>query len=221
MPDESRYDLAFRPHSYWRPGTLRSHFGSRIKGELRRKFVKEHVEDEALPASLLRSGLTEDEQLSSGRFHPWGMGGEFLPDLADGEVEIARVVLKSTTMDVTSIRARRKGGAIRYSIVDEYPENELNFVVEPSRTDAPLTLGDLIHMIDHALEGGGLVHVHRDWHYAEGGCQPEEIYDFATASSEFYPDLSRWYDDANEQWLEARRREQAAEADLKPEDGEE
>lgn len=41
----------------------------------------------------------------------WGpswMGGEYLPDSEPGEVEIARIVLQSTTMDVFSIRARRR-----------------------------------------------------------------------------------------------------------------
>ena len=44
------------------------------------------------------------------------MGGEYLPDLLPNEVEIARVVLKSTTMDVQSIRARRTKHRIIYRI---------------------------------------------------------------------------------------------------------
>ena len=40
------------------------------------------------------------------------------------------------------------------------------------------------------------------WHDAE------EIHDFCTASSSFYPRLARWYDEANDEWLanEVRRR---------------
>ena len=39
-----------------------------------------------------------------------------IPDLLPNEVEIARVVLKSTTMDVKSIRARRTKRRIVYRI---------------------------------------------------------------------------------------------------------
>jgi hypothetical protein len=48
------------------------------------------------------------------------MGGEYLPDYEQGEVEIARLVLASTTQDVYSVRARWVGSVLRYHIVDEY-----------------------------------------------------------------------------------------------------
>ncbi len=49
---------------------------------------------------------------------------------------------------------------------------------------------------------GGLVGSGRDWHYDDGGSTAEEIYDFETASSAFYPQLAAWYDAVNEEWLE-------------------
>ena len=48
------------------------------------------------------------------------MGGEYLPPVKKGEVEIARISLESVSGDQISVRARRSGGRISYSIVDEY-----------------------------------------------------------------------------------------------------
>ena len=47
------------------------------------------------------------------------MGGEYLPPLRKGEVEIARISLESTTDDQISIRARRGRERIRCRVVDE------------------------------------------------------------------------------------------------------
>jgi hypothetical protein len=48
------------------------------------------------------------------------MGGEYLPDLKQDEVEIARITIASTTQDVTSVFARRGKHRIYYRVVDEY-----------------------------------------------------------------------------------------------------
>jgi NADPH:quinone reductase-like Zn-dependent oxidoreductase len=48
------------------------------------------------------------------------MGGEYLPDYGNCEVEIARIELKSTTYDVISLRACPSGSHIKHSLVDEY-----------------------------------------------------------------------------------------------------
>jgi hypothetical protein len=37
------------------------------------------------------------------------MGGEYLPDYEEGDVEIARIELESTTADVISIRVKKEG----------------------------------------------------------------------------------------------------------------
>jgi hypothetical protein len=46
----------------------------------------------------------------------------------------------------------------------------------------------------------------RDYHFDECGSEPEEIYDFETAASAFYPELEAWYDVGNEEWLEVKTR---------------
>lgn len=74
--------------------------------------------------------------------HPMFMGGNYLPELEVGEVEIARITISSVTWDVACVYARAEGGRIRYRVVDEYaPEFEL----DPSQrySDMPLTLGVL------------------------------------------------------------------------------
>ena len=57
-------------------------------------------------------------------------------------------------------------------------------------------------MIDGAIEGG-LVGGGRAFNYEEGGGDPEELWDFETASSSFYPQLKAWYDERNTEWLAA------------------
>lgn len=99
------------------------------------------------------------------------LGGEYLPALAHGEVEIARVALASTTGDVQSIRARRTEEGIRVVVVDEY---ENGFVDGERVSERPLTLRELTELIDGShIDGadgssGGLVlGVVRDW-FADG-----------------------------------------------------
>jgi hypothetical protein len=53
------------------------------------------------------------------------MGGEYLPDRRDTEVEIARINIDSTTSDVTSVYARPGKDRINYRVVDEYQGDTL------------------------------------------------------------------------------------------------
>ena len=48
-----------------------------------------------------------------------------------------------------------------------------------------------------------LVTRYRDWHMKEDpvGYNAEEIWDHATVESVFYPELARWYDEENAEWL--------------------
>lgn len=62
-----------------------------------------------------------------------------------GEVEIARITLRSTTGDVVSVRARRGDRRIEYRVVDEY---ETSFTFQPQLSQEPLMLGEIVNMID-------------------------------------------------------------------------
>src|SRR5207245_204761 len=103
-----------------------------------------------LEKDLLVDCLNEEARSRLGKIHPSFMGGEYLPDYANGEVEIARVELQSTTSDVISIRARKEGKTIAYSVADEY---ETEFPVSPRSSAKPLSLEQVIDLIDNA--GGG------------------------------------------------------------------
>jgi len=78
-----------------------------------------------------------------------------VPDTEDGEVEIARISISSTTGDVTSVYAKPVNGAIRYRVVDEYEGDTLTETTE-MESDRPLTLGELA---DFFLNAWSLVDV--------------------------------------------------------------
>lgn len=201
MPDSKNYDLKYRPKSYnyWEDQANISHIARNIKGEMRRQTSKTLSEAGIRDQVISSESLSDDERTAAGRIHPWFMGGEYLPDFLPNETEIARVTLKSTTLDVKSIRARKTKHRIVYRIVDEY---DAQYSLIQKTSIKPLTMLRMIDLIDNATEDGGLVDCFRDYNYREGGLDPDQIYDFATVSSDFYPELGQWYDEANEEWLE-------------------
>lgn len=206
-----KFDMDFRPHSYWGPRNLKSYLLSAIKGEERRKLVKGFLEkfgEENLPdISLIKEKLTENERQLISRLHPNYMGGEFLPDTKEEEVEIARLVMKSVTQDVYSFRATRKKNNIVYSIENEY---DSTFAHTIKTSKLPLNFKQMIKFIDEATDNdasewpsvyGGA----RQYNYEEGSHEPEEYWDFETLDSAFYSQLSEWYDIQNWIWLIERK----------------
>jgi hypothetical protein len=202
MPDSRKYNLKYRPGTYWGINENNTHIGSTIKGEIRRNAAKQLADAGHLDPLISVESLPEDHLTATGRIDPWFMGGEYLPDLKPNEAEIARAVLKSTTMDVISVRARKTKNRIHYRIVDEYEDNPVfDYKVIQKTSLKPLTMKQLIKLIDNAQENGGLSASARHWNF-EYLEDAEELYDFATISSEFYPELGHWYDEANEEWLD-------------------
>ena len=116
-------DLEFRPQSYFWPLGLEKHLLSRIKGAQRKEALKALLDSgrlDDIPDFLAKSALSEEERRAIGRIHPMFMGGEYLPDMDEQEVEIARISIHSTTSDVTSVYARRTPQGIAYRVVDEW-----------------------------------------------------------------------------------------------------
>ncbi len=149
-------DYDFRPESYWDVFDPLGAILVNVKGTRRRQMIRDYWEGEAigeLAKGLLRDCLTEEDRAGLGKIHPSFMSGEYLPDYANGEVEIARIELDSMTADVISIRAKKDGERMAYSIVDEY---ETEFNVSPKNSEKPLTLVELIGLIDGAREEGSL-----------------------------------------------------------------
>ena len=119
-----------------------------IKGNFRRTMVAKNLSTEGLSAipeswqahsipELLREVLTSTAR-------PQARGGEDLPDLAQGEVEIARLtLLDSVHGEVTSLRAKREfsDSGIVLSLVDEYGTE---FQLPVQRVSGPLTADEVL-----------------------------------------------------------------------------
>jgi hypothetical protein len=199
-------DFSFRPITYWPEQESLELLVSRIKGEQRRlrgeALLREGRIDELselIDRGPLSDDLSDHDREEWGRLHPSNLGGEYLPEMDEGEVEIARGAIASTTGDVQSVRARRAPGGIRVQVVDEY-ENEFSTGVRVYAQ--PLTLRELIDFIDGSdiqgedgPEGGLVLGIVRAW-YGYDPDRPERLLTAAWASSAFYPDLGRYYEGA-------------------------
>ena len=144
------FDLSWRPNSYWSPESYLSAIEHTIAGTARREFIERVAGDEEHPeliAPFLDEYLTPAERSLWGRVHPSFMGGEYLPERREAEVEIARLEFSSVTADVISIRARPHRYGLSISIVDEY---ETVFVFTPKWRRKTLTLGQIQTLINTA-----------------------------------------------------------------------
>lgn len=227
VPDP--YDLDFRPSSYWAPENAIETLLVNIKGERRRRAVRAMLEQGyayVLATFLARNAIEEEERATLESIHPAFRGGEYLPDAGPEEVEIARVCLASTTMDVISVRAQRVSRGWRYRIVDEYGGI---FHVRPASSRQPLRMRRLIRLMDTARKDDqvGITDAYRDANmnvFLEDG-EPiselrrrvNDLEDFVTVTSAFYPQLGAWYEEEGHIWaigtrteLTLREREEAA-----------
>jgi hypothetical protein len=78
----------------------------------------------------------------------------------------------------------------------------------------PLTLGELISLIDGVQDPAndrvGLTDRFRNDNVFYGEVEPEEVADFVTVSSLFYPELQRYYEAEAKEWL-LRQQEESRE----------
>jgi hypothetical protein len=179
-------DLKFRPASYFWPLGLEKHLLARVKGAQRKRALQDLIDagrHDEIPNFLATSALSEEDRRMFGSIHPMCMGGEYLPDMEEDEVEIARISLHSTTGDVTSVYARRKPGGIALRVVDEYGGDTLTGETE-REVKRPLTLNELTAFFMKAWPLFELL----DMNY-EG--ELERQLGFFWADSVFYPDFDR------------------------------
>lgn len=221
MSGEPTFDFDFRP-DYWEPAADPiTELTRNVKGQLRRELITKTVSDRAgeseVHSDLLPDELDDPNLL--GRLHPWFMGGEYLPDYLPGELEIARIVLESTTMDVVSIRARPDGRLIRYRVVDEYPDiGPFEVLHGPTISARPLTFGELVRLIDNIkpnpkawddVTSQSYVEFIRD-HNACDGCDLDRRARFVTVESSLYPQVDAFFEMRAQRWLVRRKAERAA-----------
>src|ERR1051325_904299 len=234
VPDKTKYDLSARPDTYWEASDPVSAILQNIKGTRRREMIRDiltgacgvgidaMVRDGAMPEELgefakqalakvppelLQESLPSDARKAQALIDLSFMGGEYLPHYLAGEVEIVRVELDTTTADVISLRARRRGKRIRYRWVDEYGSE---FRFRPLCSARPLTLGQVIALIDGTEfadnEPGRWTGQTNSWRdsnfHPEYGIQyAKKVSDMVTVSSPFYPRLQEWYVEESVEWL--------------------
>src|SRR5438552_16359009 len=91
-------DVGYRPRSYFWASDLKVRLPSSIAGEARRQLVRACLDRDApIPDGLDAPVLDEAMREAWGKMHPSNMGGEYLPPLRKGEIEIARISLQSVT----------------------------------------------------------------------------------------------------------------------------
>jgi hypothetical protein len=181
----NRIDLNFRPKSYFGPQKLEQHLVSKVKGAVVRDKLEMLLKKESAEiVQLLGSeGMSNEDIKALGSIHPMLMGGNYLPDTNDGEVEIARIEIASTTFDVTCVFAKSENGKIQYRVVDEYDGDTLSASNEMT-SDTPLTLGELAHFFLTAWSLIGVLKMN-----FKGDVN--SALRFFIAKSKFYPDLDR------------------------------
>jgi hypothetical protein len=198
-------DLDYRPRSYFWALDRNVQLPSGIAGEARRRLYRARIEagvtvDDGLDAPVLDEAM----RAAWGRIHPANMGGEYLPPFRKDEVEIARISLESTTADQISVRARRVRERIRYRVVDEYMEDS-TYVCHPASSDAPLSLRELITLMESASDGGSIIFPILAMNSRDS--LSDDLSTFITVNSDFYADLGPYYRALTDAWLEERARE--------------
>lgn len=125
----------------------------------------------------------------------------YLPDLMESEVMVARIVIASTTQDVTCVYARRGKHRIYYRVVDEYGGSTIS--VRGTRTSMrPLTLGQL----EAFFNGAWSIFAVLDANFGDSGYDLDEMLDFVVCvESEFYPRLDTLYRRRISAWAAKQR----------------
>jgi hypothetical protein len=130
----------------------------------------------------------------------------------EGEVEIARISMQSTTYDQISIRARREDGKIKYRVASEYEDDGMVYELPFEESGEPLTLRELMDFIEGSTQPGDIYAggiLSSSWAMMhEFSTDEDEIVGFLSLSSPFYPGLASYYFQMAESWLEEHREEE-------------
>lgn len=180
-PDLSGYDLTYRPAVYW----------DQPVHSLVATVLPEHARQAAAMGDP--SLVSEGEQRMVEGVHPAYMSGGYLPPLSDLEVEIARVVMDSTTGDVVSFRARPgEDGGVEYVVEDEYADEGWVYSFAPSWSAKPLTFGELLLLVASACR--------EDLPRVIDLGKAQDVQNFLAFSSAYYPQLRQFFLDEEAYW---------------------
>ncbi len=179
-------DLNHAPKSYFVPHGLERHLVSKIKSAVIRADLNALLDQGEY--QRVREVLIDEDRDNAffnamGHSHPMFLGGNYLPDTEEGEIEIARLCLMSVTVDVAAVYARKEKGVIHNRVVDEYDGMTLH--EEPyGQSETPMTLEAFTAFV---VEKWGLDGIVNDNFFGT----VQEALDFFWAESYFYPDLDR------------------------------
>ena len=196
----------FRPTSYWAETDPLSAILRNVTGENRRQLITNYWASgriEELNITLLQDEVDTSTRTRLGRIHPSFMGGEHLPSYLPGELEIARINLKSTTSDVISLRARPSTYGISYRVVDEY---SADFTLPIPHSSEPLTLAELIRQFDEgSLNDNGFdnkdgLSLGYNWLNVDED-NYESLRRFTSISSRIYRQLHDHFENVYDDWL--------------------
>ena len=187
MSKVDTYDLKFRPPNYWDSADANQSANDRGDWEL---------------DGISGEGGSEIEDV------------EWIPsdDDEDGGDTIASIVIKSVLNDVVEVKARRHGDQIQYFILDEY---DTEFRSDTESSDDPLSLVELIGLIDSIssedqVEGLDYIDSIRQ-HNIDGGSELEDMLDFVSVRSSFYPQLESYYAQRSREWYARQLRDRMEE----------
>ncbi|WP_298128233.1 hypothetical protein [Brevundimonas sp.] len=190
-------DLAFRPSTYLTPMSIGQHALRTVKGAERRHLIASSMASEGapIPDGWLEPSLPLDDVRILGSHHPSLLGGEFLPNRTQREVEIARITLDSTTQDVVSVYASQGRHRIRYRLVDEYGGGTLKGASQRSSIK-PLSLAALAQFVF----GGWDLALVLTLNFSGRNDTLEDALAFVEAESAYYDQFSTLVAKAIEAW---------------------
>ena len=208
VPDLGKYDLNFRPDSYWKQ-PLES-----IQAQVRTGYWKGIQEIDRLISDAKAASKAKGKDIN-GAASPVDLSiidHIELPDFSSLQVGIATCSAQYITNEVARFFAQPGLNGIHYTIISLHKNDlaDLDNVKGPfwpcpiDTTPAPLTLGELICLVTTVkLE-----------QYKKIGfdCHPDnrefffkEYLHLKRTTSDFYPDLHRFFSEYAETWLERLR----------------
>jgi hypothetical protein len=101
---------------------------------------------------------------------------------------------------------------IGYRIVDEYGPG---YICRPAGSKSTLSLRELIALMEHAWEGGSIIFPILNNLEGESSTR-EELAAFITVTSDFYPELERYYRGLTSAWVDGAGRRAPADVRLAP-----
>ena len=177
-------NLNFKPKSYFGPKDLTEHLISQIKSDaVKSRLNQLYRENRYNEVDELLNSYNE-EKMDPGLIHPMFMGGNYLDEKSFNEVEIANIVIKSTTYDVTSVYAQFNDGEILYRVVDEY-EGETLTGLTHMKSKETLSLSELLSFF---LGAWSLIECLDNNFYGDV-INNDKAMNFFQGNSDFYPEF--------------------------------